>query len=115
MYMTGFRRRIPRRKQAAPYSYFIDELIDQVINDLQVQKGYTEVQAQNALYSGGLRIYTTQDPVIQGICDDEYANPDNFPEESQVGIDWALSVKNGWNRTKLQCRNDASSFQRYRS
>lgn len=81
------------QEQAAPYSYFIDELIDQVINDLQVQKGYTEVQAQNALYSGGLRIYTTQDPVIQGICDDEYANPDNFPEESQVGIDWALSVK----------------------
>ncbi len=77
----------------APYSYFIDELIDQVINDLQVQKGYTEIQAQNALYSGGLRIYTTQDPEIQSICDEEYSDPDNFPAGSQVGIDWALSVK----------------------
>ncbi len=77
----------------APYSYFVDELIDQVINDLQEQKGYTKVQAQNALYSGGLRIYTTQDPEIQAICDEEYSDPDNFPSGSQIGIDWALSVK----------------------
>ena len=56
--------------QEEPYSYFIDELIEQVISDLQIQKGYTEVQARNALYSGGLRIYTTQDPYIQEICDE---------------------------------------------
>ena len=79
--------------EVEPYSYFIDELIKQVINDLQVQKGYTEVQAYNALYSGGLRIYTTQDPRIQTICDEEYADPENFPADSQIGIDWALSVK----------------------
>lgn len=79
--------------ETAPYSYFIDELVDQVINDLQTQKGYTEVQAYNALYSGGLRVYTTQDPEIQAICDDEYANPDNFPAETQLGIDWALTVQ----------------------
>jgi len=79
--------------EEAPYSYFIDELIIQIIDDLQTKKGYTEVQAYNALYSGGLRIYTTQDPNIQAICDEEYANPDNFPSGTQVGIDWALSIK----------------------
>ena len=42
------------------YSYFIDELTEQVVKDLQEQRGYTESQAYNALYSGGLRIYTTQ-------------------------------------------------------
>lgn len=81
------------QEEAAPYSYFIDELIDQVIKDLQTQKGYTETQAYNALYSGGLRIYSTQDPEIQAVCDEEYANPENFPSETQLGIDWALSVK----------------------
>ena len=82
-----------QREAPSPYSYFIDELIDQVATDLQIQKGYTRVQAYNALYSGGLRIYATQDPKIQQICDDEYANPENFPASSQVGVDWALSVK----------------------
>ncbi|MGI6007948.1 MAG: transglycosylase domain-containing protein [Ruminococcus sp.] len=86
--------------EEAPYSYFIDELIEQVIEDLQIQKGYTEVQARNALYSGGLRIYTTQDPVIQEICDEEYADPDNFPADSQIGIDWALSVEKANGKTQ---------------
>ena len=75
------------------YSYFIDELTEQVVKDLQEQRGYTESQAYNALYSGGLRIYTTQDPAIQQICDEEYANPHNFPAGSQVLLDYRLTVK----------------------
>lgn len=75
------------------YTYFIDELTEQVIHDLQEQRGYTEAQARNALYSGGLRIYTTQDPAIQQICDEEYANPNNFPAGSQVCLDYKLTVK----------------------
>ena len=51
------------------YSYFIDELTRQVIDDLMTQKGYSEQQAYNALYSGGLRIYTTQDHRVLHICD----------------------------------------------
>ncbi len=75
------------------YSYFIDELTEQVIQDLQDKRGYSEQQAYNALYSGGLRIYTTQDPAIQQICDEEYSDPDNFPSGSQVELDYALTVR----------------------
>lgn len=74
------------------YSYFIDELTAQVVDDLVNKKGYTESQAYQLLYSGGLRIYTTQDPGIQKICDEEYKNPENFPEKVEYGLDWALSV-----------------------
>lgn len=74
------------------YSYFIDELTEQVVQDLQDKKGYTEAQAYQALYSGGLRIFTTQDPAIQQICDEEYQNPANFPSKIEYGIDWALTI-----------------------
>ena len=74
------------------YSYFIDELTEQVRDDLMNQKGYTEREAYRALYSGGLRIYTTQDMAIQQICDEEYQNPDNYPEGTYFSIDWALSI-----------------------
>ena len=75
------------------YSYFIDELTEQVIQDLQDKRGYTEQQAYNALWSGGLRIYTTQDPDIQQICDEEYSDSSNFPSGSQVELDYALTVR----------------------
>ena len=76
------------------YSYFEDELIDQVIKDLMNIKGYTRTQAQNLVYSGGLKIYTTQDAQIQKILDEEYANPENYPENVQYALDYALTVKN---------------------
>ena len=76
------------------YSYFEDELTDQVIEVLMNVKGYTETQARNALYSGGLQVYTTQDPTIQAILDEEYQNPENFPDYVQYALDYALTVEN---------------------
>ena len=77
----------------SPYSYFVDELVEQIINDLQEQKGYTQTQAYNVLYSGGLTIYTTQDTTIQNICDEEVNNPDNYPLAVKYSVNWAWSVK----------------------
>ena len=76
------------------YSYFEDELIDQVINDMMNIKGYTRTQAQNLVYSGGLSIYTTQDASIQKILDEEYADPSNYPDYVQYALDYALTVQN---------------------
>ncbi len=76
-----------------PYSYFVDALIDDILEDLQEQKGYTRNQAYNALYSGGLSIYTTQDPAIQAICDYECNNAANYPSTVYYSINWAWSVQ----------------------
>ena len=57
------------------YSYFVDALAQQVIQDLKDQLGYTDTQAYNAVYSGGLSIYSTQNQTMQQICDEE-ANDD---------------------------------------
>lgn len=74
------------------YTYFEDELTDQIINDLMNIKGYTKTQATNLLYSGGLKVYTTQDSAIQNILDEEYADPSNFPDQVQYELDFALTV-----------------------
>lgn len=81
------------QQTSKPYSYFVDELTSQIINDFQEELGYTKVQAQTALYSGGLQIFTTQDPSIQSILDEEYQNEENFPDSMQMGLDWALTVE----------------------
>lgn len=75
-----------------PYSYFVDSLAEQVLKDLQEQLGYTETQAYNALYSGGLSIYSTQNMDIQEICDEEMNDDDNYPYLKEYGLDYALTV-----------------------
>ncbi|MBH1940306.1 transglycosylase domain-containing protein [Mobilitalea sibirica] len=91
------------------YSYFTDELIEQVMEDLQSELGYTQTQASNLLYSGGLSIYTTQDPVIQQIADEIYADEENFPEMgvSFWELTYALSIqKNDDEKTPIHYHSE---------
>src|SRR5699024_7251023 len=81
------------QSQTSTYSYFIDELISQVQEDLIEEKGYTETQAANAVYSGGLRIYSTQDTQIQEIMEEEFEDEDNYPDYVRFTLDWALTVE----------------------
>lgn len=74
------------------YTYFVDAMIGQAIDSLMEEKGYTETQAYNLLYRGGLHIYTTQDREIQSICDEEFADDSNFPDDPRVTISYRLTV-----------------------
>ncbi len=79
-------------QDASPYSYFVDALSEQVIQDLQDQCGFTETQAYTAVYSGGLTIHSTQNLAIQAICDEEMNNDANYPYLKEYGLDYALTV-----------------------
>lgn len=94
------------------YSYFVDELIEQVLTDLQNELGYTEAQASNLIYSGGLQIFTTQDQQIQQICDDVYADETNFPEmgTSYWELTYALSIQKADGTTIHYHQNDLLDY-----
>lgn len=62
----------------SPYSYFVDEVIRSVISDLKKKLGYTDDQARKLLYSGGLKIYSTMDPAVQAVVDEEVNDPENY-------------------------------------
>lgn len=76
-----------------PNTYFEDALILQVVNDLKSQLGYDATKAYNAIYSGGLKIYSTQDSQIQKIANEISNNPENYPAGTKVSLTYTLSVK----------------------
>ena len=63
---------------ASSNSYFVDAVVDQVIEDIQKEKDITEVMAEKMVYSNGLEIYTTVDPKIQSIMDEIYKDENYF-------------------------------------
>lgn len=81
--------------EAAVNTYFVDALTDDVMNDLINVAGYNETQAFTLLYSGGLKIYSTQDPDIQAICDAEFSNPENYPANTKWYLNYRLTVQDG--------------------
>lgn len=76
------------------HSYFVDAVVDDVIAKLQTKKAMSSEQANNLIYGGGLKIYTTQDLELQAIVD-KYVNDSSFyPQASyELKINYSVTVK----------------------
>ena len=88
-------------------SYFDDAVTDAVYEDL-LAAGYNDTQAYTLLYSGGLSIYSTQDPNIQAICDEVFSNEENYPSSVKWQLTYTLSV------TKANGETENHSTEMYR-
>lgn len=60
-----------KNENTTEYSYYTDAVLEQVLNDMKEQLGYSQTQAYNMLYRCGIKIYTCQDTGMQQICDEE--------------------------------------------
>lgn len=58
---------------------YIEELVKDEVVEMLVEQGYSEKEASNLYYSGGLKIYTSIDKEMQSILEDEFKNQENFP------------------------------------
>jgi len=63
----------------ADNSWFVDAVIEEVINDLRVQKNISYKAAEALLYSAGYRVYATIDPDVQAAIDNVYGDIENLP------------------------------------
>ena len=98
-------------EDTSPYSYFTDALIDDVIQDLMDEKGYSETQAYNLLYSGGLTIKSTQDTTIQQICDEVTADESNYPIV-EYGVEYALTIHRADGTVENYSKENLGSYLR---
>ncbi len=81
-----------KNEDSAVNTYFVDALTDDVLEDL-IAAGYNETQAFTLLYSGGLKIYSTQDPKIQRICDETFADESLFPANTKWYLNYELTIE----------------------
>jgi len=65
------------------YGFYIDSVIDEAIDILASKKLSSD--PTNAVYRGGLKIYTAMDSNVQQYAEELYSNPANFPRESKGG------------------------------
>ena len=62
------------------FTYFEDQVINEVVRDLMEKTGYEYQQALQMLQTGGYKIYATIDPDVQAAVDNVYQNLSNIPE-----------------------------------
>lgn len=97
------------------FSYFTDAVYNQVCDDLQSKLGYSASQAYKLLYSGGLQIYSTMDPSIQAIVDEEVNNADNYISSTgsrllEYSLNYTLTVCHADGSESTYTENDLTSY-----
>lgn len=97
------------------FSYFTDAVYNQVCDDLQSKLGYSASQSYKLLYSGGLQIYSTMDPSIQSIVDEEINNADNYISSTgsrllEYSLNYALTVCHADGSESTYTENDLISY-----
>ncbi|MBE5813036.1 MAG: PBP1A family penicillin-binding protein [Clostridiales bacterium] len=87
-------------------SYFVDMVIEDVIEDLMEKENVTRAMASNMIYNGGLKIYTTMEPKVQEAIEKVYVDQDaetfsafkkleEQPESAMVVIDYKKGYISG--------------------
>ena len=114
-----------------PYTWYEDQVIDDVIADL-VDLGYDQRVASNLVFYGGLSIETCIDPEVQAIVDSVYEDTSNLdivsssgqqlqsaivivdPNGDVVALSGGMGEKEGsrsWSRASDSLRPPGSSFK----
>lgn len=61
-------------------SYYVDQVIVDVINDLVDQKGYSKKYAREVVYYHGVKIYTPMDINMQDKLEEQFVSQNAFPK-----------------------------------
>ena len=60
-------------------SWYADMVVSDVVSALMREHGMSEAAASRLVYCGGLKIYTAQDPRLQQVVEEFFADADHFP------------------------------------
>lgn len=74
------------------HSYYIDAVMDDVVDDLMAKYGYDEATASRVMYSGGLKIVTCLDPEIQSCVEKVYTDNSYWPEVNGMQAQSAICI-----------------------
>ncbi len=78
--------------QKGENSDFAEVVIGDVIRDLMKSMGYSYDAAKIYLYGKNAKIHTTMDVNVQSIMENYFKNPDNFPSECSLGLDFSMVI-----------------------
>lgn len=89
---TAIDPKLPDTPDSNKYnSWFVDATIEEVIQDLVERNGWEKEYATKQVLSGGLKIYTTQDPAIQTVLEAKYKDTELFGDTKTAAENRAQS------------------------
>ncbi len=92
---------LPIPEEQNSVSWFIETVNSDVISALEKEYGISRSAAETLLYNGGLKIYTTENPIIQRKLEEYFENKENFPAQIETGLDYSMVICDSQNGNLL--------------
>ena len=74
--------------------YFLDYVFEALVRELIAQNVvFTQSDATNLIFNGGLAIHTTMDPRIQDIMEEASMDDSLFPAQFEINVEYRLSMR----------------------
>lgn len=73
-------------------SWFVETVNSDVVNALMKKYSLTKSAAELMLYSGGLKIYTTESETVQEKLEKYFSDTSNFPKDINSGLEFSMVV-----------------------
>ncbi len=90
------------KKENKVNSWYIDAVIEDVIDDLSEKKNISRQTASKLVYSGGLKIYTNMNFEVQSTLESYFNDLDNFPDSvKNDSLEYSMIVTNPYNGAVL--------------
>lgn len=78
------------------FSYYTDALIQDIMDDLMTQKGYSYTQAYNLVYRGGLSIYSCEDHELQQAAENLVNDQSLWHDQVEYSVSYRFQVKDAF-------------------
>ncbi len=95
---------------SSAYSYYTDALVTQLMEDLMSIKGYTQTQAYNLIYRGGLQIYSCQDTQMQAYAEQVVNDPANWSGMSDFTLRYRIQTRDSEGVIRSYTENSILSY-----
>ncbi len=82
------------KNSARIYSWFVESVCDELIDDLMREHSYSYDAARILVFNGGLSVYTTIDPKVQSTLEEYFEDTNILPSEVSDGLEMAMVVYN---------------------
>ncbi len=82
----------PTPQAGQVYNWYIETVLEDVIQALVREKGMSRTAATELVYQGGLSVYTAMDPGVQAVLDSYFSEMSHLPQACRTGMQMAMVV-----------------------
>ncbi len=95
MNFVGYQTSDEETENVSIWNWYIDDMFEEIVSDLQTSLNISEKEASNMMYHGGLKIYSAMDIHAQDLVEQAFSDPEVMPSDTAIQVGFFMMDYDG--------------------